>query len=224
MSWISRNCSGGAVALDPHGVLDRLVAGHHVVGDAEEAAQVELAGGLDLDLVQPDPAHRRAGDVADHDAGVERRHQHLLRVGGGVLAQQLERLVDRHHEPALHLLAADHEGLDRRLAAGLPPPAGSDPEPHHALGRVVADILDHLGQGIHVEAVDPSGLGGHRCRCRHRIHRSVPFLSNVFAGLPWVRPFDQQNAGAIASKRWPAPGRIASTVSRNLSWVMPEPR
>src|SRR5262249_19292811 len=59
------------VALEPHRVAERLVARAHVRVDAEEAPQIQLARGFDLDLLERDALHGGLGDVADRDAGIQ---------------------------------------------------------------------------------------------------------------------------------------------------------
>jgi hypothetical protein len=50
-----RELRAPALASDAHRVVDRLVARGHVIGEAQAAAQVELAGGLDLGTIERDP-------------------------------------------------------------------------------------------------------------------------------------------------------------------------
>ena len=104
------------------------------------------------------PLDRRAGDIADRDAGVERRHQQLLRVGRAVAAEQLARLVGDDLVAAGDALAADGEAVDDRLAAGLAGPAGGDVEADLGLAGVLLDRFDDFAERGEVEAVDAGFL------------------------------------------------------------------
>ena len=90
----------GAVTLDADGVAQALVARRHGGIDAEEAAQVDLAFGLDLQAFEGDPAHGALRHIAHRHAGVERREQVFLRVGEAVAAAQFAGFVDVDREPA----------------------------------------------------------------------------------------------------------------------------
>ena len=96
--WISTNCSRGAAALDADNIAQLFVARRYGRIDAEEAAKIDLAVGLDLELFQRDPAHRTLRDVTHCHAGVKRREQMLLRIGERVGAAKLEGLVDVDRE------------------------------------------------------------------------------------------------------------------------------
>src|SRR5690348_8818967 len=104
--------AGRAVALDVDDIFDLLVARSDLVAEAEEAAQVELTAGLDLETVELDAPERRARDIANGDAGVERRHQQLLRVGRAVAAEQFGRLVGDDLVAPRDALAAERIAVD----------------------------------------------------------------------------------------------------------------
>src|SRR5215831_21275766 len=60
-----------AAALDVDDVAQVLVPRRHRGIDPEEAAEVDVAFGLDLQLLDGDPAHRALCDVPHRHAGVE---------------------------------------------------------------------------------------------------------------------------------------------------------
>src|SRR4029077_18749579 len=93
----------GAVALDAHGVAEILVALRHSRIDPKEAAEVDLAVGLDREAFEGDPAHRPLRHVSDRHAGVERSDQMLLRISETVRTSEFARFVDVDRESALHL-------------------------------------------------------------------------------------------------------------------------
>src|SRR5204863_5806130 len=109
----------GAVALDADDIAQLLVARRHGGIDAEEAPQIDLAVGFDLQAFEGDPAHCALRDEPDRHAGVERRQQMLLRIGEPVRATQFAGFVDIDRKPPRHALAADLEALDLRAAPRL---------------------------------------------------------------------------------------------------------
>src|SRR6266480_5545283 len=115
-----------AVTLDANGVAETLVTVRHIGIDAKEAAEIDLAFGLDSQAFEGDPAHRALRHVPHRHAGVERRDQVLLGIGEAVRAAQLVRLIDVEREPAWYILAADAEPRDLGAAPGLALPSRGD--------------------------------------------------------------------------------------------------
>ena len=74
-SWISANFLLGAATLDADGVAQLLVARRHGGIESEEATEIDLTVGLDLQAFEGDPAHRALRHVSHRHAGVERRQQ-----------------------------------------------------------------------------------------------------------------------------------------------------
>src|SRR6266699_3513093 len=96
-----------AVTLDADGVAEVLVALRHGRIDPEEAAEIDLAIGLDRQAFEGDSAHRALRHVSDCHAGVERRDQMFLRIGETVRSAEFAGLVDVDREPARYLFSAD---------------------------------------------------------------------------------------------------------------------
>src|SRR5262249_9706917 len=162
----------GAAALDADGVAQRLVAGRYRRIDAEEAAQIDVAVGLDLETFELDAAHRALCDVAHHHAGVERRQQVLLRIGEAVRSAELARLVDIDGELPRHALPADIEAVDLAATPGLALPARGDAPAGLALGGVAFDAVDQREHVVDIDAVHDVRLCG--LRLGLGIHKKSP--------------------------------------------------
>src|SRR4051794_30204420 len=82
-----------AASLDADEVAQVLVPGRYRGVDPQKAAKVDVAFGLDLQLLDGDPAHRALRNVPHRHAGVERREEMFLRIGECVAAAEFARLV-----------------------------------------------------------------------------------------------------------------------------------
>src|SRR6185369_3125823 len=108
-----------AAPLDADDVPQVLVSRRHRGINSEEAAEIDLAFGLDLQLVDGDPAHSALRDVPHRHAGIERREQMFLRIGECVAAAEFGWLVDVDRKAARNRLPADSERFDLRSAMRL---------------------------------------------------------------------------------------------------------
>src|SRR6266446_345232 len=152
----------GAAALDADDIAQILVARRHGGIDSEEAAEVDLTIGLDLQAFEGDSAHRALRYVPHRHAGVERREQMLLRIGEPVRSAQFARFVDVDREPTWHPFSADPEALDLRTAPRLALPGRGDPPVCLVFCGVPPDALYQRKQVVEIDAVDDGRLGGLR--------------------------------------------------------------
>jgi len=83
-----------AAALDSDDVAQVIVPRRYRRIDSKEAAEIDVAFGLDLQLLDGDPAHRALRNVSNRHAGVERRKQMFLRIGEGIAAAEFAGFVD----------------------------------------------------------------------------------------------------------------------------------
>lgn len=147
----------GAVTLEADSVAQALVSRRHVGIDPEEASEVDLTFGLDLEVFEGDPSGRALRYLAPGQAGVERRDQVVLEVGEGVAAAQFIGCVAVEREPARDLCAADREARDVGTAPGLALPGRGDTPGGLALRGVLRDTGEQCREGIDVETVDHVG-------------------------------------------------------------------
>src|SRR4051794_41515497 len=111
-----------AASLDADEVAQVLVPGRYRGVDPQKAAKVDLAFGLDLQLLDGDPAHRALRDVPHGHAGIERREQMFLGIGERIAAAEFGWLVDIDRKAARNRLSANSERFDLRSAVRLPLP------------------------------------------------------------------------------------------------------
>ena len=165
-SWISANSSSVPLPLMRTVVFRPSYPGGYLDIDAQKAAQVDLARGLDLEGFDLDSFQRRQRHIADRHAGVERSNQVLLRVGELIGAAKLVGLVDVEGELPLDVFPRHLESLDMRAALSLSLPAVGHPPAGLAIGRVVPHAVDEGFQVVHVDAVDDTGFVCFR-KCSH---------------------------------------------------------
>src|SRR5215831_11578631 len=103
-----------AIALDHYLALKLAIAGRHRLIEAKKTAQVDIAFGGNLKLLQCDALQRTECGIADDHAGVHRSEQVFLRVRISVAAAQLKRLVDVDRKTAWDIDTAHRKA--RRLA------------------------------------------------------------------------------------------------------------
>jgi hypothetical protein len=109
-----------AVSPNAHGVSQGFVTRRDVTVEAEETPEVDVAFGLDFQVLEVDPAHGALRHVAPHDTRVKSGEEVFLRVGEAVAAAQLDRLVHIDREAALDVLTAEAEAGDVRPTSSVP--------------------------------------------------------------------------------------------------------
>src|SRR5215471_7800876 len=164
----------GAVTAEANRVAQALVPRRHSRIDPQEASEVDLACGLDLELCEGDAADGALRHIAHSHASIERREQVFLGVGEGVAATQFIGFVDVEREPARDLCAADREARDVGTAPGLTLPGRGDTPGGLALRGVLLDTGEQCHEIIDVDTVDDVGFGS----CYRGVHDTSPLPSD----------------------------------------------
>src|SRR5262245_22067340 len=123
-----------AIALDHHLALKLAIAGRHRLIEAKETAQVDIALGSDLQLLQCNALQRTECRITYDHAGIHRREQVLLRVRISVAAAELKRLVDVDCKTARDVDAAHRKAVDLRARMRPALPGAGDAPVGHTLG------------------------------------------------------------------------------------------
>src|SRR5262245_24362710 len=113
----------------PDAVRNRVVSSLDVWIDTEKTAQVQFCLRLDLHIFKRAAHHTCIRHISHQDAGIERRHEKLLRIRRRILAKELQRLIGDNRKLTGYFYAIHEVGFHSRLTSSLPLPLGGHFEP-----------------------------------------------------------------------------------------------
>src|SRR5262249_55675724 len=138
----------GATAFDADDVAQVFVARRHCGIDSEEATEINLTVGFNLQVLEGDSAHCALRHVPNHYAGVERANPVSLRFGKWFRPAYSARSFDVDRERTRPPFSADSKVLDLRTAPRLALPGRGDPPVCFAFCGVPPDAVDQGKQVV----------------------------------------------------------------------------